>query len=225
MSQWRRFFKGWAPREGGKRGVYPGSWELEGPLFINLAEPVAAAFVGARVLRAVALRGGTQVMPSALEKLEELLQRALPKDVTAHLAAEAEAILEWIEARPSQTVEDERGAARSELEMMVGSDLESRLSVARFALAEGYDLELEYFDPESKTWTRTRAVLEGIEGDDEAGLEWALTLWDRGEEWSLSLKYVRWLMPVHLSDFEKRAPSPGAQVLPFPGLSDDDDPD
>lgn len=220
MRDWRQFFQGWASREDQKKELYPGRWELEKPLFINEAGPVVAAFIGARVLRALALRGGTRVMPSALERLEGLARRALPKEVVAHLEAEAVRILAWIEERPTQEDALLSNSQTPELDMMVASDLESRLSVARFALDEGYDLELEYFDRDQELWSRGRVILEGIEQEED--LSWALRLREQGRQWSLSLQYVRWLMPVNLTDAEKKEPPPGGEVVPFPGRRGDD---
>ncbi len=216
MESWRRFLKRWGPRHDARSEFYPEKFDPERPVLINGMGPMAAAFVGARVLRAVALRGGTRLKPSALEKFEQLVAKGLPEEVIHHCEAEAEQILEWLERPPP--VEDPElkpTSATPELDIMVAADLQSRLSVAAFALEEGFDLELEYFDDDSGQWPRIRASLDGIEGGDAADFQTALELSDAQGDFVIPLKYVRWLMPV--APRPKGDPPKGADVLKFPG--------
>lgn len=223
MVQWRKILRRFGPRADADGEFYPDKLEVEGPVLLNTMGPLAAAFVGARVLRAVAARRGTSLRPAAIEKLEKLVSRGLSTAVTHHCEAEAERVLEWLDAPPA--AEDSVPATPSstpELEMMLTADLESRLSVARLALKEDYDLELEYFDEDSEQWPRCRAQLISIDDGQAADFHTTLTLRDRRETWTVALKHVRWLMPVPATDeWADEEGSTGAEVVAFPGLGDD----
>lgn len=218
MERWRRILKRWGPRRDGDSEFYPDGVENEGPVLLNEAGPMAAAFVGARVLRAVVARRGTVLRPAFIERLEKLLARGLSEEVVHHCEAEAELILEWIaHAPPVDEPEALVSSTSPELDMMMAADLESRLSVARFALDEGYDLELEYFDEDSRTWPRIRASLEGIEGVEAADFQTTLELMSRDGEIDVALKHVRWLMPVPARPIPEPPERPGGEVVEFPG--------
>lgn len=199
---------------------YPDKVDVEKPVLLNTMGPMSAAFVGARLLRAMAARGGTRVRPSASEKLEGLIGRALPDEVLHHCEAEAERILEWLDLELPAEDLLQSASPSPELDIMVAADLESRLSVARFALEEDYDLELEYFDEESKSWPRLRAALLEISDESAADFHTALLLRDAQGEWEVPLKHVRWLMPVPPRSYDEDDDK-GADVLQFPGPRDD----
>lgn len=221
MERWRQILRRWAPRGDVEKPFYPDREDAEKPVLLNANGPLAAAFVAARLLRAVVARGGSRVKPSAVQTLEELIARGLSESVIHHCEAETERILEWINARP--LIDDDTGhevSGAPDFEVMINADLESRLSVARFALEEGYGLELEYFDDDSATWPRRRAELEDIEGAEPADFETALRLRDREGPFDVELRHIRWLMPV--ADIEiDRSETSGGDVLEFPGLDDE----
>ncbi len=212
MEEWQKILAGFGPREEGSKDFYPEALELEQPVLLPKMEPVAAAFVAARVLRAVAGRRGTQVSPSALQALEKALRRGLSDEARHHCEAEAEEVLRWLEARGGPETDEIGPSPTPELDLMVAADLKSRLSVALFAMEAGYDLELEYFDEATHTWHRTRAMLKGIDGEEIADFRTALKLKDRDGEFRVPLKFVRWLMPVSSTVLTAEA---SARIIPF----------
>lgn len=213
MQRWRRYLKTFGPRE--EQGLfYPDSLEPRGPVLIQDTPLLAACFTASRVLHGIALRRGTLVKPSTLESLERLFARGLSEEALHHCEAEAESILGWIESPPPADLPLEERGPGNDLELMVTADLESRLSVARFALEEDYDLELEYFDPHHRLWTRTTAALLDIEGAQAADFETALLLEGPYSTFEVPLKYVRWLMPVPPTTL-KEAPKQTGEVIPF----------
>ncbi len=221
MDDWRTILSNFGPREDAHRSFYPDQVDHEGPVLLNENGPLLAAFVAARVLRAVAARRGTRVSPGKVERLERLVSRGLSEEVVHHCEAEAEQILRWLEDPPEPQEVSPSGYSKTpELDVMMVADLESRLSVATFAIDEGYDLELEYFDEESGTWPRIRAHLIDVEDAEAADNQTALLLEEGGQRFSVPLRSVRWLMPVAplpVSEEEHR----GGDLLEFPGRSDD----
>lgn len=222
MERWRKILRHWGPRGDIDGEFYPDRTEVEKPVLLNKMGPVAAGFVAARVLRAVVGRGGSLVKPSAVEKLEDLLSRGLSEDVVHHCEAEAERILEWIERRPvADETDGRRASGESDFDVMMSADVESRLSVADFALEEDYDLELEYFDEETGRWPRISARLLEIRDREAADFETALRLKDRQGRFEVSLKHVRWLMPIPEVPWSRQPESEGGEVLEFPGGFDE----
>lgn len=221
MERWRKILRRWAPRDDMDREFYADHEEIEQPVLVNTMGPMAAAMVAARLLRAVVVRRGSLIRPSAVEKLEQLLGRGLPDEVVHHCEAEAERILEWIERRPTVGEPAPEGAGgEPDFDVMVKADLESRLSVAIFALDEGYDLELEYFDEETSSWPRTRAQLLDIADPEAADFQTTLQLRDQRGDFEISVKYVRWLMPIPPRP-ESDDGEQGGEVLQFPGDVDE----
>ncbi len=222
MADWRKILRRFGPRSDVGGEFYPDKLDVEGPVLINTMGPMAAAFVGARVLRAVVARRGTVLRPSAIEKLEKLASRGLSQAAIHHCEAEAERILDWFDRAPPQDSDLQTPSSTPELDMMISADLESRLSVARLALKEDYDLELEYFDEEQQRWPRVRAELISIEDAEAADFHTSLALRNETGRWSVALKHVRWLMPVPAEgDWPTEIESPGAEVVDFPGSSDE----
>lgn len=222
MDRWRTILRRFGPRSDAERDFYPDRLDAEQPVLINTMGPVAAAFVGARVLRAIAARGGTLVRLSMLEKLEQLASRGLSQEAIHHCEAEAERVLEWLDRAPPSGETDVEGTSKTpELDVMMAADLESRLSVATFALDEGYDLELEYFDEDDERWPRIRAGLEAIEEAEAADFHTALRLRTAHGPLTVHLKHVRWLMPVPPRDWDDDAGDEGGDVLEFPDFRDE----
>jgi hypothetical protein len=216
MQRWRRFLKSWGPRPESTAPFYPDQVEPEHPVLLNRTPLLAAGFVAARLLHAIALRGGSPVRPATLERLENLLAHGLSEEALHHCQAEAEAILAWLESPPPLEAPPETQGPATDLDLMVAADLQSRLSVARFALEEGYDLELEYYDEDRRIWPRIKAPLLEIEDPEAADFQTALLLQDRNGAFSVPLKFVRWLMPVAPEPDDPDAPTaPGAEVIPF----------
>ncbi len=218
MERWRTILRRFRPRQDVEQPFYPDREEVEGPVLLNSMGPMAAAFVAARLLRGVVVRGGSVVRASAVEKLERLLRKGLGEEVVHHCEEEAEKILEWLGRGPSDDdLPLETTPPDPDLDVMVQADLESRLSVATFALEEGYDLELEYFDDTTATWPRTRARLEGIENAEAADFETSLQLRDATGWFDVPVKQVRWLMPIPPLDDDELDDDDGAEVVEFPG--------
>ncbi len=217
MERWRKILRRFGPRSDRDRPFYGDRLDVEGPVLINTMGPMSAAFVGARVLRAIAARGGTLLRPAAIEKLENLIARGLPQAVIHHCEAEAEQILEWLERAPPSEESELQGVSQSpELDMMMAADLESRLSVATFALEEGYGIELEYFDEDTESWPRIRAELVEIDDAEAADFHTSLVVQNRHGEMVVPLKYVRWLMPIPPLPREELEHDHG-EVVDFPG--------
>lgn len=223
MERWRTILRRWGPRDDIARQFYPEREEVEQPVLLNGMGPLAAGLVATRLLRAVVARRGSLIKPSAVEKLERLLARGLSDEVVHHCEAEAERILEWIERRPTTDVDVPPGGKISgepDFDVMVSADLESRLSVATFALEEGYDLELEYFDESTSSWPRTRAELMAIEEPQARDFQTSLQLRDQRGEFEVAVKYIRWLMPVPARS-RQADDEDGGDVVEFPGSFDE----
>ncbi len=219
MERWRKILRRWGPRSDLDRDFYPDRVELEQPALLNSMGPMAAAFVAARILRAVVARRGSRIKPSTVEKLEKILARSLPDEARHHCEVEAERILEWIDRSPSlDDLDPGELTGKPDIDVMLGSDLESRLSVARFALDEDYDLELEYFDEESHRWARIRGELHDIVHEDAADFETSLALYFQGTLCEIPFRYIRWLMPVTPKESDE---STGGDLLEFPEPDDD----
>jgi|SRR5690554_3701558 len=140
MESWRRFLRHLAPRPDAPQPFYPERVEPSAPALLNTMDMLSAAYVGGRLVQAIALRGGTRQKPSAAEGLLRRLSRALPEEVIHHCEAEAERILEWL--HEAETLPEPPSPQHPELDLMLASDIESRLQVARQALEQGLDLEL-----------------------------------------------------------------------------------
>ncbi|RAL21150.1 hypothetical protein DL240_13535 [Lujinxingia litoralis] len=218
METWRRFLNHLAPRQDARQPFYPERLEPVAPALLNTMDVLSAAYLGGRLLVAIALRGGTRQKPSSSERLVKRLRRALPEEVVHHLEAEAELILEWL--HEAETRPDAPSPRHPEIDLMLAADVESRLELVRLALREGADLELERYDQEDRRWLRHRATpLELI--DAQAGdLKSAVVLRDeRGECVEVPIKAIRWLMPVSPRQASSPAPPPEpppAEVLSFP---------
>ncbi|TXD41629.1 hypothetical protein FRC96_03955 [Lujinxingia vulgaris] len=225
MESWRRYLRHLAPRPDAQQPFYPERVEPVGPALLPTMDLLSAAYVGGRLIEALALRGGTRVRAGAAGALLKRLSRALPEEVVNHCEAEAERALSWL--HEAETLPEPPSPQHPELDLMLSSDVKSRLEVAQRALEEGQGLELERYDAEQHLWFRHRATpLELI--DAGAGdLQSALRLRDeRGDTLEVPLKAIRWLMPVALSSKTKdaatkgatssEAPPQGGELLSFP---------
>ncbi|TXD34735.1 hypothetical protein FRC98_18050 [Lujinxingia vulgaris] len=195
MESWRRFLRHLAPRPDAQQPFYPERVEPVGPALLPTMDLLSAAYVGGRLIEALALRGGTRVRAGAAGALLKRLSRALPEEVVNHCEAEAERALAWL--HEAETLPEPPSPRHPELDLMLSSDVKSRLEVAQRALEEGQGLELERYDAEQHLWFRHRATpLELI--DASAGdMQSALRLRDeRGDVLEIPLKAIRWLMPV-----------------------------
>jgi hypothetical protein len=228
---WKDFLAGRKPRADLAEPFAADSFDVEHPALLNSQPALNAAAVAARLLEIVAHRGGTRVKPSAVEKLRRVLWRALPGPATHLCDDEASRILRWLthpeayEADASQADASERSET-PEVDIMFEADLDSRISVARLALDEGYDLELEYLDPQENIWPRIRCTpieLLNLEADvdqasPEAESEPVLLVDSDFGDLQIPLHHVRWLMPVS-SHRHRRAEGkqkPAGKLLSFP---------
>lgn len=220
MDRWRKILDRWRPRSDADREFYPEFEEIDQPVLLNAMGPMTAALVGARLLRAVVARRGSILKPSAVEKLERLVARGLPDEVVHHCENEAEQILEWIDRGPVADGEHPlKPTGLPDFDTMVSADIDSRLSVAQFALDEGYDLELEYFDEDSGIWPRIEAQILAIEGAEAKDFQTALRLRTTDGVFEIPVKFVRWLMPIAAQQWDD---DEGGDVLEFPGGEDRD---
>ncbi|RVU45875.1 hypothetical protein EA187_08945 [Lujinxingia sediminis] len=195
MESWRRYLRHLAPRPDAQQPFYPERVEPEGQALLTTMDLLSAAYVGGRLIEALALRGGTRVRAGAAGALLKRVSRALPEEVVNHCEAEAERALLWL--HEAETLPEPPSPQHPELDLMLSSDIESRLQVARRALNEGQGLELERYDAEEHRWYRHRATPLALIDASAGDLQSALRLRDeRGDILEIPLKAIRWLMPV-----------------------------
>ena len=240
---WRAFLTGRRVREDIYHSFPPEDLDDYQPALLNEGSVLSAARVAARLLQVVAKRGGSRVDSTAIERLLSLLDESIPDSATPQCDDEAARILDWLETA-EQVPPDERDHATlpPELDLMLGADIESRISVAQFAIEQGHNLELEYFKESDNTWPRFRCepieVLDepddaeptDDEQDEDGGEEDTaggpvLRVERRGAQLDLPVKNIRWLMPVTRdpeADEEAMREQLG-KVLDFPGPDDDED--
>jgi hypothetical protein len=214
---WKEFLPGLAPREDLDDPFGADSFELEQPALLNKSSVLTAAAVAARLLEMVALRGGTRVKPSSAQALRRLVQRVLPEPAVNLCEDEAGRTLRWLtEAEPY-------GGGPAPPEPEVGivfeADIDSRIQVARFAIAEGYDLELEYLDADQNIWPRLRCTPQDIEdapGDDAVPI---LEVESDFGHHDIPLDHIRWMMPVSSHEHRRATgrQKPAGKLLQFPG--------
>jgi len=216
---WRDFLTGRKAREDLYDEFPPEHRTDHQPALLNSAEIVAAARVAARLLHVVARRGGSRVDPSDVEQLVSSLDEILPDGSSPQCDDEVVRILEWLETA-EQIPPDERDhdTLPPELDLMLESDVESRVSVAEFALAADHDLDLEYFDDDSQTWPRFRCRPLEIRMSDDDQLDPTLRVERRGDELELPVRNIRWLMPVRRrsADDDAALREKLGEVLDFP---------
>lgn len=216
---WQDFLPGLQPRDDLQQDFAAESFEADQPALLTNHTVMTAALVAARVLEIVAHRGGTRIKPSALERLRRIIARALPEAAVNLCNDEAERVLRWLTKAEAYRGEEPPGRGESpEVDIMFDADIESRISVAQFALEEGFDLELEYLDDDRNIWPRVRCTpveLLTVEGDDGADEPALLLDCDFGEL-EIPIHHVRWLMPVSSRPQRRTKKKPGAKVLTFP---------
>jgi len=219
---WRDFLTGLRPREDLYETFPPDKRTDYEPTLLNDGSVLVAARVAARLLFIVAKRGGSRIGPEPLEKLVGLLDGALPDTAPPHCDEEAARILDWLETAdtvPPAQRDHER--MPPDLDLMLGSDIESRISVAEFAMDQDHDLELEYFDEATNSWPRIRCRPTAIHRTDDHPDELDPRLEvEQGEEtFELPVRTIRWLMPVTRHPERPTGPSAREQmgeVLDFP---------
>ncbi|MFW5968784.1 MAG: hypothetical protein ACOCV2_14765 [Persicimonas sp.] len=229
---WNEFLTGLAPREDLPEAFGAESLEVEQPALLNKMSLLTTASVAARLLEVVAFRGGTRLKPSNIERLRRVVEKALPESAVNLCEDEAARVLRWLtEARPYKGEQPPQAGGQEdpEVDIVFEADIASRVSVAEFAIEEGYDLELEYLDAEQDIWPRVRCTPISIgpaddepadddESSDEPEVPVLQVESDYGEL-TIPLDHVRWLMPVssheHRRSLEETG-SPGGDVLDFP---------
>lgn len=220
---WRQFLNGLRPREDLYETFPPEKRTDYEPALLNDGSILTAARVAARLMFIIAKRGGSRLSPEPFKKLVHILDGALPDTAPPHCDEEAARILDWLETADTVSPE-ERDHERMppELDLMLGSDIESRISVAEFAMEEEHDLELEYYDESTNTWPRIRAhpvAVHRTEGDDPEELDPMLEVEQGEETFELPIRTIRWLMPVTRTPERRQGPSAREQmgdVLNFP---------
>lgn len=220
---WKDFLPGLAPRADLDEPFAADSYEVDKPALLTNNPVLTAAAVGSRLLEILALRGATRVKPSSAEKLRRLVWRALPEPA-AHLCDdEAARILRWLtEPTPAAEREGQGGepSETPEVDIMFDADIESRISVAEFAIDEDYDLELEYLDTQAHIWPRIRCTPVEVtthEPADATG-EPILRVESDFGELEIPIHQIRWLMPVssHQHRRAQGTKKPAGKLLNFP---------
>jgi hypothetical protein len=229
---WKEFLPGRKPRVDLSEPFAAESFDIDHPALLNQQPVVIAAAVAARLLEIVAMRGGTRVKPSAAEKLRRVLWRALPEPAANLCDDEASRILRWLadpdtyEAKASETDDT------PEIDIILEADIESRISVAQLAIDEGYDLELEYLDPDENVWPRIRCTpleLVGVGADEQADEDEPeekqpeLRADSDFGELDIPIRHIRWLMPVssHRHQRAEGKEKPAGKLLSFPTGDDE----
>lgn len=221
---WKDFLPGRKPRDEISEPFAADAFDVEHPALLTDNSVLSAAAVAARVLEILAFRGGTRIKPSAAEKLRRLVWRALPKSAANLCDDEASRVLRWLTEGEAYELDADAHTDTPEVDIMFEADIESRISVAQFALDEGYDLELEYLDTREKIWPRIRCTpleLISLEADDDANEEQAepalLVDSDFGEL-DIPIHHIRWLMPVssHRHRRAEGTKKPAGKLLSFP---------
>lgn len=245
---WQQFLDGWHPRGDLYDDFPPRHLDDLQPALLNETGLLNAVAVAARVLEIVAQRGGTRLDSGHFTSLLSRVRDVLPTSAKNHCDEEAKRILQWLET--ADRVDEENLADSGlppELDVMMASDIESRVSVARFAIDEDYALELEYFDEERQVWPRvycTPVAIHGLEeapsdnggeqgksepsddgeaDDEDRALEDVELVVDQaGQTRHISVQSIRWLMPVNQrqtrsSTIDEEDAPEPADVLDFPG--------
>lgn len=223
---WKEFLPGRKPREDISEPLAVDGLEVEHPALLTDNAVLSAAAVASRVLEILAFRGGTRIKPSSAEKLRRLVWRALPESAANLCDDEASRVLRWLTEGRAYEAEPDAHTATPEVDIMFEADIQSRISVAQFALDEGYDLELEYLDARENIWPRIRCTpVELFTLEDDAGEEQpALAVESDFGELDIPIHHIRWLMPV--SSHQHRRPEgtkkPAGKLLNFPTGDDKD---
>ncbi len=230
---WQQFLEGWHPRGDLYDDFPPRHLDDLQPALLNETGLVNAVAVAARVLEIVAQRGGTRLDSGHFTSLLSRVRDVLPKSAKNHCDEEAKRILQWLETADRIDEDDLADSGLPpELDVMMASDIKSRVSVAQFAIDEDYALELEYFDEERQVWPRIYCkpvAIHGLEeeasedeSDDHALEDVELVVDQAGQTRHIPVQSIRWLMPVNQRQTrsstidEGDAPEP-ADVLDFPG--------
>ncbi len=219
---WKDFLAGLAPRDDLSEPFAAESFDPDNPALLSNIPVLTAAAVGARLLEILALRGATRIKPSSAEKLRRIVWRALPQPA-AHLCDdEAARVLRWLsEARPASESTEESVTETPEVDIMFDADIQSRISVANFALEDDYDLELEYLDTQAHIWPRIRCTPVEV-GAGEDGEPILVVESDFGQI-DIPIHQIRWLMPVssHKHRRARDTEKPAGKLLSFPTGDED----
>ncbi len=235
MEKWRTLLRSLNPRIDLRESFYPEQLEPRHPALLTSGSLLATGLVAARLLNIIAMRGGTRMKPTWTHRMCALLEDALLPEARVHCDDEVARILEWLEGRAEtqstdpDDLDQNLPSATPELDIMFAAALESRISVAQFALGEHFDLQLEYYDEKSKSWPRIRVTPQDIlhtpaENPDDQPSFWLLVNDSNDQPITISFQSIRWLMPVtrHTTDPEPTAksadpPAPKAPKAPKPG--------
>lgn len=205
-------FTSWGPRADLDDGFPAAMLELLGPVLLGEPGAATAALVGAYVLRSAAMSSGTRVKIAALDGAIERLESAVSVEVRNLCRDEARRVVGWCVERPPP---DQEPVDRDRAVVIEG-DHGSKASIARWAIAQELDVELEYYDETDDRWPRLRATpLRVVDRDDEVLLEVRTPL----AVVAIPVANLRWLMPV---ERHERAPVPMAKVLSFPRVSEEE---
>jgi hypothetical protein len=179
-----------------------------GPAMLGTMRPIVAALVGAYLLRHVSSAGGSRVGTGAVDEAIGQLERAVSRDVRAHCREEARRIARWTQEAASEP--PPRSTYADELERIGDADLDSRVSVMQWAVAQELDLEMEWYDADEDYWPRERVRPLEVDTDGAPTLHVRFGSDDR----AIPVVHIRWLMPVERRPDHRVAP-PEATVLPF----------
>lgn len=210
---WSQFFRGIGKRTDLDESWYPGLVNTHEPALLNQMPALAAAAVGARLLKVLADRGGTRVKPSSVTSLLEVLEHALPEDVRNHVDDEVTRIINWLRFPPTPIDSEDKDP---QMRLMHEGDVETRIATAEYALENDFDLELEYWSPDRKIWPHRRARPIRVEREETVDDAYLVIEHEHGNS-EIAFIDVRWLMPVERRQIHK---VDEADVLQFPGSED-----
>lgn len=179
-----------------------------GPAMLGTTGPLVAALVGAHLLRLSSSTGGSRVPTAAADGAIKALERAVSPDVRAHCRDEAARIARWTQSARHTPPPP---AWSDELERIEEADLQSRVSVVRWAVEQELDLQMEWYDDDLDAWPHDRVRPLAVESPDD---EPALRARIGSDVRVIPVVHIRWVMPVERRPDPRVAP-PEATVLPF----------
>lgn len=227
---WTQFLTNIAQRQDLDDFFPPDKYEDKEPAFLASGPALTAGLVAARVLEIIARRGGTRVDISAFSELRSMIQSSVPDEVSSLTDDEASRILDWLDRHPEPTDEPPGGEHKTEiqrhLDLLSEADIESRRSVVEFAMAQDYDLELEYYETDDQSWPIIRCSPEQLTDEqfDEDTLE-SVRVDTLAGSLSIPLERIRWLMPIAKRDVPVTTDESddSGEVIPFPSSDSETD--
>ena len=180
------------------------------PVLLTSASEQYAQLVGAYVMKAIALRGGTKIGVSAYDALIARLEQSVGPHQIGHCRLEAELALDWVEFGPQQGTD----LRIPEQRVMDESDNQTKIVMVNEAMTSSDDILLQYFDDSQNSWPQVRFTPTGLsEADGDIYVVGQHALGDV----RIALHHVRWLMRVKRLEPQRVK---NAKILSFPFKKD-----